>query len=155
MTRSSSPVRRIPSRMARPATPPFTTAGTSRTRRANAQPPRGGCRDPGWLPGRGRPRERGAGRPGGPAGGFSGNPNQDRSDLDDAEHAGSHQDHGRDRRLAWGGVEESRRHVYECHGSKQSKPRSEEHTSELQSPCNLVCRLLLEKKKKSFSYCIL
>src|SRR5256885_12884737 len=27
--------------------------------------------------------------------------------------------------------------------------RSEEHTSELQSPCNLVCRLLLEKKKKS------
>src|SRR5256885_11130578 len=34
-----------------------------------------------------------------------------------------------------------------------SKPRSlrrsEEHTSELQSPCNLVCRLLLEKKKKS------
>src|SRR5256885_8513241 len=31
--------------------------------------------------------------------------------------------------------------------------RSEEHTSELQSPCNLVCRLLLEKKKKiSISY---
>src|SRR5256885_13138370 len=29
-----------------------------------------------------------------------------------------------------------------------SCPRSEEHTSELQSPCNLVCRLLLEKKKK-------
>src|SRR2546426_1296591 len=28
------------------------------------------------------------------------------------------------------------------------QPRSEEHTSELQSPCNLVCRLLLEKKKK-------
>src|SRR5256885_11712280 len=27
--------------------------------------------------------------------------------------------------------------------------RSEEHTSELQSPCNLVCRLLLEKKKKA------
>src|SRR2546426_5597243 len=27
-------------------------------------------------------------------------------------------------------------------------PRSEEHTSELQSPCNLVCRLLLEKKKQ-------
>src|SRR5256885_7639275 len=26
--------------------------------------------------------------------------------------------------------------------------RSEEHTSELQSPCNLVCRLLLEKKKQ-------
>src|SRR5256885_2609676 len=30
-----------------------------------------------------------------------------------------------------------------------SMERSEEHTSELQSPCNLVCRLLLEKKKKS------
>src|SRR2546426_3262850 len=29
--------------------------------------------------------------------------------------------------------------------------RSEEHTSELQSPCNLVCRLLLEKKKKSYN----
>src|SRR5256885_7188720 len=29
--------------------------------------------------------------------------------------------------------------------------RSEEHTSELQSPCNLVCRLLLEKKKKTTS----
>src|SRR5256885_12190997 len=29
------------------------------------------------------------------------------------------------------------------------KGRSEEHTSELQSPCNLVCRLLLEKKKKN------
>src|SRR5256885_5675540 len=32
---------------------------------------------------------------------------------------------------------------------RQAAPRrSEEHTSELQSPCNLVCRLLLEKKKK-------
>src|SRR5256885_12393266 len=30
------------------------------------------------------------------------------------------------------------------------KTRSEEHTSELQSPCNLVCRLLLEKKKKKY-----
>src|SRR5256885_11588672 len=30
--------------------------------------------------------------------------------------------------------------------------RSEEHTSELQSPCNLVCRLLLEKKKNRPSY---
>src|SRR5256885_6879435 len=37
------------------------------------------------------------------------------------------------------------------HGRTQGaciqRPRSEEHTSELQSPCNLVCRLLLEKKK--------
>src|SRR2546426_9211495 len=33
--------------------------------------------------------------------------------------------------------------------SKTSATRSEEHTSELQSPCNLVCRLLLEKKKNT------
>src|SRR5256885_9638613 len=32
-----------------------------------------------------------------------------------------------------------------------SQMRSEEHTSELQSPCNLVCRLLLEKKKTNDS----
>src|SRR5256885_12806014 len=30
--------------------------------------------------------------------------------------------------------------------TREPAPRSEEHTSELQSPCNLVCRLLLEKK---------
>src|SRR2546426_8447128 len=38
------------------------------------------------------------------------------------------------------------------HGSAacpSGRTRSEEHTSELQSPCNLVCRLLLEKKKKN------
>src|SRR3989454_1671357 len=34
-------------------------------------------------------------------------------------------------------------------GRAQRRVRSEEHTSELQSPCNLVCRLLLEKKKKN------
>src|SRR5256885_5349189 len=34
-----------------------------------------------------------------------------------------------------------------CHNEKKLYVRSEEHTSELQSPCNLVCRLLLEKKK--------
>src|SRR5205807_721095 len=33
--------------------------------------------------------------------------------------------------------------------SNIAETRSEEHTSELQSPCNLVCRLLLEKKKKT------
>src|SRR5256885_3436726 len=33
-----------------------------------------------------------------------------------------------------------------CRRSRRA--RSEEHTSELQSPCNLVCRLLLEKKKQ-------
>src|ERR1039457_1863819 len=31
---------------------------------------------------------------------------------------------------------------------QSSRNRSEEHTSELQSPCNLVCRLLLEKKRR-------
>src|SRR6266446_10487002 len=39
-----------------------------------------------------------------------------------------------------------------CPTAPRSRPvsgRSEEHTSELQSPCNLVCRLLLEKKKKN------
>src|SRR5256885_10912972 len=30
--------------------------------------------------------------------------------------------------------------------NRTGRPRSEEHTSELQSPCNLLCRLLLEKK---------
>src|SRR5256885_13243613 len=36
-----------------------------------------------------------------------------------------------------------------------SSQRSEEHTSELQSPCNLVCRLLLEKKKNARAYRLL
>src|SRR5256885_2929176 len=35
-------------------------------------------------------------------------------------------------------------------GEHKTFARSEEHTSELQSPCNLVCRLLLEKKKNPF-----
>src|ERR1039457_2196970 len=34
-------------------------------------------------------------------------------------------------------------------GHHEDETRSEEHTSELQSPCNLVCRLLLEKKKNN------
>src|SRR5256885_12823732 len=37
----------------------------------------------------------------------------------------------------------------EMTASARAEYRSEEHTSELQSPCNLVCRLLLEKKKSS------
>src|SRR5256885_6822879 len=37
-------------------------------------------------------------------------------------------------------------------GAATGEPqRSEEHTSELQSPCNLVCRLLLEKKKNTMN----
>src|SRR5205807_7749605 len=48
-------------------------------------------------------------------------------------------------------------HAMAGHGRGNRRPypdrdrRSEEHTSELQSPCNLVCRLLLEKKKKIIS----
>src|SRR2546426_3860320 len=38
------------------------------------------------------------------------------------------------------------------HRQEVAPRRSEEHTSELQSPCNLVCRLLLEKKKKKVAY---
>src|SRR5256885_5691733 len=49
----------------------------------------------------------------------------------------------------------AQRHEIERRGDEQqrraSELRSEEHTSELQSPCNLVCRLLLEKKKKNNS----
>src|SRR5256885_12364304 len=48
--------------------------------------------------------------------------------------------------LAYGlNVSTYRRYPSACSTSKAR--RSEEHTSELQSPCNLVCRLLLEKKK--------
>src|SRR2546426_3184604 len=36
---------------------------------------------------------------------------------------------------------------------RDASSRSEEHTSELQSPCNLVCRLLLEKKKNKAIHC--
>src|SRR5256885_8512651 len=51
--------------------------------------------------------------------------------------------------------------VQQAHAFKGQLPdktlrvRSEEHTSELQSPCNLVCRLLLEKKKKQLDACSL
>src|SRR3989441_3372323 len=54
------------------------------------------------------------------------------------------------------GGEEDRRRVRQARQQREADYkvtgvqtcRSEEHTSELQSPCNLVCRLLLEKKKK-------
>src|SRR5256885_5350051 len=52
---------------------------------------------------------------------------------------------GRRRRPGTGG----RALVEESFVLDEARRRSEEHTSELQSPCNLVCRLLLEKKKKS------
>src|SRR5256885_9617830 len=48
--------------------------------------------------------------------------------------------------IAWpGGATDGRAHV----ASALERGRSEEHTSEPQSPCNLVCRLLLEKKKST------
>src|SRR5256885_6174308 len=47
-----------------------------------------------------------------------------------------------------------RREGHRQHGTTVVVRRSEEHTSELQSPCNLVCRLLLEKKKtQHIAYC--
>src|SRR5256885_12135441 len=55
--------------------------------------------------------------------------------------------------LALARAGEGRRYDVRLHGRRKKpvpkplKLRSEEHTSELQSPCNLVCRLLLEKKK--------
>src|SRR2546426_6450064 len=50
-----------------------------------------------------------------------------------------------------GGNNPQRKDDDEIQAAQNLKPalRSEEHTSELQSPCNLVCRLLLEKKKKN------
>src|SRR3989454_2862095 len=46
------------------------------------------------------------------------------------------------------GADEGARSIPTTAPSTCPEGRSEEHTSELQSPCNLVCRLLLEKKKK-------
>src|SRR5256885_12715186 len=55
--------------------------------------------------------------------------------------------------LGRGGLEHGQRQaavfqgVIPLRAPDRERVRSEEHTSELQSPCNLVCRLLLEKKK--------
>src|SRR2546426_2358106 len=57
-------------------------------------------------------------------------------------------DAGRRARAAAGGTRDQSRHDRDRDDGKPERRRSEEHTSELQSPCNLVCRLLLEKKKK-------
>src|SRR2546426_6192618 len=59
---------------------------------------------------------------------------------------------GTSRPGAWNGKQVTVQDVYEAVGAYDAgkmtlQERSEEHTSELQSPCNLVCRLLLEKKK--------
>src|SRR2546430_16123177 len=50
--------------------------------------------------------------------------------------------------FADGGPDASRGALRGLHGAERGHERSEEHTSELQSQSNLVCRLLLEKKKK-------
>src|SRR2546426_4317493 len=47
-------------------------------------------------------------------------------------------------------LHQERRRVVDRREHRPLAHRSEEHTSELQSPCNLVCRLLLEKKKKKY-----
>src|SRR5256885_10880932 len=64
---------------------------------------------------------------------------------------GSHVDAGGYRTA---GTDRAQRFAARSCGTARGKPiragaRSEEHTSELQSPCNLVCRLLLEKKKNN------
>src|SRR5256885_11372790 len=45
----------------------------------------------------------------------------------------------------------ARTHRADGASGRERRVRSEEHTSELQSPCNLVCRLLLEKKKTNLN----
>src|SRR5256885_3654161 len=50
--------------------------------------------------------------------------------------------------FAWNAVQDScAKKTLKIPNDLLEEVRSEEHTSELQSPCNLVCRLLLEKKK--------
>src|SRR5256885_12983610 len=43
----------------------------------------------------------------------------------------------------------AREQIHRADGAQGPRDRSEEHTSELQSPCNVVCRLLLDKKRVS------
>src|SRR2546422_5003129 len=49
--------------------------------------------------------------------------------------------------------EDPHRSLPDVRGDRRHRPRSEEHTSELQSRLHLVCRLLLEKKKQSEPFC--
>src|SRR5260221_7834677 len=67
--------------------------------------------------------------------------------ADAVDHAGNEQ---ADEPCVVIGMLEEITHVRECSGERrEQEARSEEHTSELQSHSDLVCRLLLEKKKKS------
>src|SRR5256885_10863552 len=128
-------------------TPRRTAGRSARTATRSAPRPPGGARPRCAPPGRQRPlsrrrtaaaaacgsrvvrdRDRGA-----VAGG-------DIRVLDDARHPPDVLEEGSRGRAGIAAVE--RRH------ESLEQARSEEHTSELQSPCNLVCRLLLEKKKK-------
>src|SRR5256885_9463531 len=72
---------------------------------------------------------------------FRSNPGAARSRAGGSEHAAS----DRDRRSRYRHPE--LRTIPGSDERRKRSRRSEEHTSELQSPCNLVCRLLLEKKK--------
>src|SRR5256885_8815612 len=69
-----------------------------------------------------------------------------RSESREADHDPHRRDHERSDRAAGGGGAAALSR-YADRGQSVDRSRSEEHTSELQSPCNLVCRLLLEKKK--------
>src|SRR2546427_2924122 len=55
-----------------------------------------------------------------------------------------------DAAAALAGLSEPRRRIPGARHARRRSPRSEEHTSELQSQSNLVCRLLLEKKKNKY-----
>src|SRR5256885_9171835 len=61
---------------------------------------------------------------------------------------------GREGFAAFAGAKHGLRALAQSMARELWPKRSEEHTSELQSPCNLVCRLLLEKKKKLTTRCI-
>src|SRR5438552_290953 len=83
-----------------------------------------------------------------------------RHELVDLEHRGALADQGvgpdgmmldrgqGDRHFSGGGADAAQRLQQIVPTQREGEERSEEHTSELQSPDHLVCRLLLEKKKK-------
>src|SRR2546426_3530470 len=66
---------------------------------------------------------------------------------------GTYQQEDRDQRRALRGTDGEPAHQFMVRCKIPGGVRSEEHTSELQSPCNLVCRLLLEKKKLNKLMC--